>query len=93
MHNRPHPLAGRTVRLPDRCGPGDPPGELAGRHFRIEDWWDQVSGASWRETDGNPAALHYAVRAMVKGLPANDDVVYGKVGALGYLLHVSEVEG
>ena len=93
MHNRPHPLAGRTVRLPDRIGGSDVHGELAGRNFRIEDWWDHLSGASWREAEGNPAALQYAVRAMIKGLPANDDVVYGKVGALGYLLHVSEVEG
>jgi len=37
--------------------------------------------------------LQYAVRAVVKGLPVNDDVVYGKVGPLGYLLHVTEVEG
>jgi hypothetical protein len=72
---------------------GDAPGELAGRQFRIEDWWDHVSGTSWRDADGNPAALQYAVRAMVQGLPANDDVVYGKVGALGYLVHVTEVEG
>jgi hypothetical protein len=93
MHNRSHPLAGRTVRLPERMGRADVPGELAGRQFRIEDWWDHVSGTSWREAADNPAALEYAVRAMVKGLPANDDVVYGKVGTLGYLLHVTEVEG
>jgi hypothetical protein len=93
MHDRPHPLAGRTVRLPDRMGHGDVTGELAGRHFRIEDWWDHLSGASWRHAQGNPAALHYAARATMKRLPANDDVVYGKIGALGYLLHVTEVEG
>ena len=81
------------MRLPDRMGPGEVPGELAGRHFRIEGWWDHLSGASWRDADGNAAALQYAVRAMIKGLPVNDDVVYGKVGPLGYLLHVTEVEG
>jgi hypothetical protein len=93
MHDRPHPLAGRTVRLPEHMGPGELRGELAGRQFRIEDWWDHLSGASWRDAGGNPAALQYAVRAMIKGLPANDDVVYGKIGVQGYLLHVTEVEG
>jgi hypothetical protein len=67
--------------------------ELGGQQFRIEDWWDHMTGASWTEASGVPAALQYAVRALTKGLPANDDVVYGKVGPLGYLLHVSEVEG
>jgi hypothetical protein len=61
--------------------------------FRIEDWWDRLAGESWRETRGNPAVLQYAARASACGLPVNDDVVYGKVGALGYLLHVSEIEG
>ncbi len=93
MHVRSHPLAGRTVRLPLNMGPGDLAGELAGRDFRIEDWWDTIAGGSWKDASGNPAALHYALRAVVKGLPRNDDVVYGKVGPLGYLLHVSEVEG
>ena len=74
-------------------GPGDSTGELAGREFRIEDWWDHMTGASWMDASGNPAALQYAVRALLKGLPTNDDVIYGKVGALGYLLHVTEVEG
>jgi len=44
MHNRPHPLAGRTVRLPDTMGPGD--NALGGRQFRIEDWWDHLTGTS-----------------------------------------------
>jgi hypothetical protein len=52
-----------------------------------------MTGASWQDAAGNPAAVQYAVRAIVKRLPVNDDVVYGKVGALGYLLHVTEVEG
>jgi hypothetical protein len=93
MHDRQHPLAGRVVRLPNDMGAGDGAGELAGREFRIEDWWDHVTGASWKDASGNPAVVQYAVRAIIKGLPANDDVVYGKVGALGYLLHVTEVEG
>jgi hypothetical protein len=86
MHDRCHPLAGRMVRLPGDIGFG-------GDEFRIEDWWDRIAGESWRDAEGNPAALHYAARVLAKRLPANDDVVYGKVGALGYLMHVTEVEG
>jgi hypothetical protein len=93
MHDRRHPLAGRTVRLPSEMGPDDLHGELAGREFRIEDWWDRVAGESWQESDGIPAVLHYAARVRANGLPPDDDVVYGKAGALGYLLHVTEVEG
>jgi hypothetical protein len=74
-------------------GPGDRAAELGGREFRIEDWWDHLTGASWTETAGVPAALRYAFRALVKDLPVNDDVIYGKIGSLGYLVHVSEVEG
>ena len=91
MHARPHPLAGRVVRLPADMGSGAD--GLGGQEFRIEDWWDHMTGASWREATDIPAVLQYEVRALTKGLPGNDDVIYGKVGALGYLLHVSEVEG
>jgi hypothetical protein len=43
---------------------------------------------------GNPAALNYAMRAGTIGLPVDNEVVYGKIGYLGYLVHTSEfVEG
>ena len=45
-------------------------------------------------SDGNPAALKYAVRAALRepaSLPLDDEVVYGKVDIFGHLIHVSEI--
>lgn len=41
--------------------------------------------------DGNPACLTYALRSGIEDLPIDDDVLYGKVGGFGFLLHVSEL--
>ena len=41
--------------------------------------------------DGNPAALQYGMRSGFSGLPTDNEVVYGKVGMLGYLIHKSEI--
>lgn len=89
-HEDAHPLAGQTVHLNVA---GDHPlvKELSGKEYRIEDWWDRLTGGSWMHADGNPAALKYAFRAGMTGLPTDDEVVYGKVGAFGHLVHVSEL--
>lgn len=60
--------------------------------FVVEDYWDRVTGDSWMWAEGNPAALNYAMRVYQAGLPLDDEVLYGKVGAFGYLVHVSEVQ-
>lgn len=83
-----HPLAGKTVRLTVK---GDDPSKLNGELFRLEYWWQNVGGKSWMDSDGNPACLNYALRAGLSGLPTDDEVVYGKVGCMGYLVHVSEL--
>lgn len=62
-------------------------GPNAGREFLIEDWWDRVAGKSWMHCDGNPACLTYAITLPVP--PLDDEVVYGKIGAFGVLVHVS----
>jgi hypothetical protein len=83
-HSNPHAQAHQTVTI-DRKG-------IEGEEtFRLEDWWDRVAGQSWMDSDGNPAALHYAMRAGLNGLPTDDEVVYGKVGSFGHLVHVSEI--
>lgn len=82
-HSTPSPLAGQTVTIrPDAVG-------LGGKTYRVEDYWDRVSGGSWMYANGNPAALQYAVRSV--GIPIDDEVLYGKIGDLGYLVHVSEI--
>jgi hypothetical protein len=70
----------------------DPNGEvLPGTEFRIEDYWDTLTGKSWMYSDGNPAALKYAMRSGMSGLPLDNEVVYGKIGAFGHLVHISEI--
>jgi hypothetical protein len=79
------PLAGQTVKIRadvDRIG---------GQEYRVEDWWISVFGGSWMDARGNPAALAYAVRTA-GSTPIDDEVLYGKIGGLGFLVHVSEIE-
>jgi hypothetical protein len=90
-HTESHELAGKTVVLNDTAS--DPvqkqvePGNL----FQVEDWWDVLTGKSWTVSNGNWAAMHYGMRIATSGLPLNDEVVYGKIGAFGHLVHVSEL--
>ena len=83
MHKESHPLAGKTVKIKT--------GQLAGAEYRIEDWWDLLTGGSWGDAQGNPAAMKYAFRSAVTDLPMDDEVVYGKIGCLGHLVHVNEL--
>lgn len=80
-------FAGKTVILksPDK--------DFNGKEFRVEDYWMNVYGKSWMDSNGNPAAINYGFRCGVRGFPLNDKVVYGKIGAFGYLVHESEIEG
>jgi len=84
-----HPLAGKTVILKLKEGP-DPDG-LNGQEYRIEDWWIRVTGKSWMGAAGNPACMKYAIRSGLAGLPMDNEVLYGKVGGLGHLVHISEI--
>ena len=80
MHGEAHAKAGKTVKLID------------GKEFRLEDWWDRIGGESWQLMRGkNFAARNYGIRASEAGLPIDDEVVYGKIGALGHIVHVSEL--
>lgn len=89
MHNEPSPLAGKTVQIKKSAN------TLGGLEYRVEDFWDRVSdGKSWMDCKGNPACLSYAMR-MHDGPntpPLDNEVLYGKIGPLGHLVHVSEIE-
>lgn len=67
-------------------------GSLAGSEIKIEGLWKDVSGSSWMFAKGNPTCLEYAIRSAADNLPTDDNVFYGKIGALGYLVHKSELE-
>jgi len=80
IHKASHPLSRQTVRV-------------GGENFILEDWWDKVSGGiSWMFCDGNFACLNYAIHSATLHTPIDDEVVYGKINGLGYIVHVSEIE-
>jgi hypothetical protein len=81
-HAAPHPLAGQRVTVDIGNGP---------EGYELEDWWDRISGGSWMYAEGNPAAIKYAIRSAGT-TPIDDEVVYGKIGNLGHLVHVSEIK-
>ena len=80
-HTTPHPLAGQIVTLAD------------GSEFLLEDWNDRVFGESWMFMQAHAASLAFATRAALAGLPLNNEVVYGKAGPYGELVHVEELPG
>lgn len=87
------PYARVTVRTKPNVGK-DPFGgrELGDQEFQIEDWWENVTGKSWMVSDGNIAAMAYAIRTGRNGnVPTDNEVLYGKIDGLGYIFHVSEL--
>ncbi len=78
IHETESPLAGKLVQIET--------GVLTGHMLRVEDWWDRIAGRSWMHCDGNPACLVYAMREPT---PLDNEVVYGKIGNAGTLVHVS----
>lgn len=92
-HAEKHPSSGDTVQV-RFVGAGHeqiPASKDGPVDFVIEDWWDHLTGGSWMFAEGNPAAIVYAIRGGLNGLPLDDDVVYGKVDGRGHLAHVSEI--
>ena len=90
-HSNPHLLAGKTVKI-KKSSTHFQFAEFGGSDFRVEDYWDRVSGKSWMDCTGNPACIIYAMRSAQNKLPFNDEVVYGKIGSYGHLVHISELE-
>jgi hypothetical protein len=80
-HKAAHPLAGQTVILSS--------GPYAGQEYRIEDYWDRVTGGSWMDASGNPGALQYAMLSLQTDVPFDDEVLYGKIGVFGHLVHTN----
>ena len=78
-------LAGQTVTIKE--------GEFAGQEYRVEDWWQNVSGGSWMDAQGNPACLKFAMRSGLQDfrVPTDNEVLYGKIGGFGELIHITEL--
>lgn len=85
-----HPLAGKVVPV-IFAGQGHPEFGKGPRDFVLDNWWDVLTGGSWGDANGNPAAMIYALRAGFARLPVDDEVVYGKIQGMGVLVHSSEL--
>jgi len=83
IHKEPFIDAGKTVKIVFEE-------ELV--EYDIEDWWDRVSGSSWMFASGNIACMNYAMRSGLSKLPIDNEVLYGKIGCFGYLIHISEIK-
>ena len=85
IHQEHSLLKGQTVTIKE--------GEFKGEEYRVEDWWDKVSEHSWDSgvNRGNPACLEYLVRSIREGFPLDDEVLYGKIGMFGKLIHISQI--
>lgn len=90
MHDQKHPLAGKKVKIKFK-EPGHFQLEGLEHDFVIEDWWDKLRGESWMFVNGNPAAIIYGMRCGSSHLPIDDEVVYGHIGGLGHIVHISEI--
>lgn len=96
-HSDSHPLAGKTVKIDTLTIPGFgdfPEGrEVTDGIYWVEDWQDKLFGHDWwmGELQGNPACIQYGLRRKQENLPDDQEVVYGKIANLGYILHVSEL--
>ena len=93
MHQEKSPLAGQTVKIKSHVTHPQNP-DFSGSDYRVEDWWDHLTGGSWMNAEGNPACLVYAMRTGLceHDVPTDNEVLYGKVGAFGHLVHLSEIE-
>ena len=92
MKKKKSKLANKTVKLKDDVTHPQFP-SFGGSEIVIEDWWVNVYGGSWMNANGNPAAMIYGMRSGFNGLPTDNEVLYGKLGGYGVLIHVSEIEG
>ena len=71
-------------------------GSLAGNEYIVEGYWDELEGESWLDTDFRPVILQYMMRVIneehLKDYRECDEVLYGKIGRYGYIVHVNEIE-
>ncbi len=90
-HEEKHPLAGQEVELIPEFDHKQYPNMDS---LVIEDWWDHLTGGSWQNAIGNPAAMVYGMRTGLASyaVPIDDEVVYGKYKSMGVLVHVSEIK-
>jgi hypothetical protein len=80
VHQMSHRLKGQKVKL--KCGV----------YYLIVDWFDRVTYQEWWQDMSNPACLMYGLAVKTGSVPDDDEVIFGKVDTLGYLVHESELD-
>lgn len=91
LHPEPSTLSGTAVKIRAEASHPQVP-NFGGSEFKVEDWWDRVGGGSWTDAVGNPACIAYAIRIGVNKVLFDNEVLYGKIGRFGHLVHISEIE-
>ncbi len=91
LHGEASGYAGKTVKIKLEAKHLQVP-DFGGSEFRVEDWWDRLRQGSWMFCQGNPACIIYALRIVEEHLPMDDEVLYGKIGCFGHLVHISEID-
>ena len=71
-------------------------GYLKGNTIVIEDWWKKVTNEDWMNSAfHNPAAYNYCLHHQSEYSNHSESVnwvLYGKIGGLGYIVNVNELE-
>ena len=71
-------------------------GYLKGNSIVIEDWWKKITGEDWQTSAfHNPAAYNYCLNHQSEYSNHSVSVnwvLYGKIGGLGYLVNVNELD-
>ena len=88
-------LDGKLVKIKEHVKHPQVP-NFGGSEYRVEGYWDNkyIGGKSWMDSNRNPACMIYAMRTTntTPPIPTDDDVLYGKVGSFGHLVHISEID-
>ena|ERR1017187_3710391 len=79
----PSRFVGKSVRINH--------GRLTGRMFSVEDWASRVLEDWTTHNLKNNAVFMYFLRKETDDLPSDDSVLYGKIGAWPYCVHLSEI--
>ncbi|QBI97727.1 hypothetical protein SEA_DOGFISH_38 [Gordonia phage Dogfish] len=88
IHPEPHPMADCAVVVRVKSIAADNPQPMV---LMVEDYWDRVTGGSWQTAVDSGEALAYGLRAGFARLPLDDEVLYGTIGSVTLLVHVSEI--
>ena len=67
---------------------------ISGKDITILGYWDEINGKGWSQSNGNMAAVMFAFRIGFSGYPPppDDQVLYGKIGSISYLVCIDELE-